>query len=184
MKKTRLILPVAGLLCLAAAVVIAATSANYELDPVEIDQGGGEAWSVNYSQPGSIGGSVIGSASSANYTIEAGLGFTVYDSPDDEPIPAPPLLALLGAQTPGPSWEASGATGLSVLQIKLSAGAADVTIDSLTVTASGSGNDLPTTSGGDIFNFHLYVDVNSNGLFDSGVDTMLSQNQADRKSVV
>lgn len=61
-------------LMFAAGVVIAAmSSTNFFLDPVVVDQGGGEAASSNFVLQGSIGGPAIGSASSTNYKLEIGF---------------------------------------------------------------------------------------------------------------
>ena len=54
----------------AAAFAAAAGSAGYVLWPAVIDQGGGAATSPSYALRGSVGGPVVGAASSANYRCE------------------------------------------------------------------------------------------------------------------
>jgi hypothetical protein len=63
---------VVSLLCItwAAAQV---TSANYRIEPMVIDSGGGSASSSNYSMNVSVGQPTIGLSSSANYSNEAGF---------------------------------------------------------------------------------------------------------------
>ncbi len=82
-RRRRNVLIVAGAaLCVGAAYV----STNYVLSPAVSDQGGGLADSSNFEIRGSVGGPVIGTASSANYSVEAG-GITVVESRAAAPSP-------------------------------------------------------------------------------------------------
>jgi hypothetical protein len=168
--------PVLILLGLAGAVAFAASSANYFLDPIVIDQGGDSAFSTFYTGRASIGGNVIGVANSPNYTCEADFGYTVMFD-DGSPVPPPPFLVLPGPMNPAPTNEQNNAVGVTMLQVKLAAGANPVTVDSITFTASGSGNDSPAGSGGDIVQVHLFWDINGNGILDSGIDQALGSPQ-------
>jgi class 3 adenylate cyclase len=79
------------------------------------------------------------------------------------------LTVALGPGSPLASNEINTAQNLPILQLRLSASAAeDVQITSLTITALGSGNDAAHLS-----EVRLAFDANSDGAFDPAVDTSL-----------
>jgi hypothetical protein len=85
------------------------------------------------------------------------------------------LTLSTGPSDRGSTNEAAGATNLVMLQANLAANAIEnITITSLTVTAMGTADDRATPTG-DVAasGVRLYVDVNSNGIYDAGTDTQL-----------
>jgi hypothetical protein len=174
--KTKQFIPVLILLGLAGVAAIAANSINYTIDPAVIDQGGGHASTSTFPSMGSIGGSVIGAGTSTNYVLETDYPYTVLDTSSGPP-PVPPLLILPGAQNPGPSNESNNAPDVVLLQLRLQAGPSGANVDSLVLTASGSGNDAPVGGGGDIVQVSLYEDMNNNGLYESAVDSQIGSAQ-------
>ena len=169
-----------GVLVAAAALAWAASSTNYTLDPVVIDDGGEIASSSNYDLLGSIngaafaadvtGGNQNGTASTTNFVTVVGFP----ESANPSAAPASGALVSLGAANPAASNELTTTTAsIPMLQFTVSAGAGGaITINSITVTASGSGNDATRVSGVDV-----YTDVNANGVVDGGSDTTIASQQ-------
>lgn len=160
MKSLRIVL--AALVAGAAVAVMAASSANYTVQPAEMDNGGGKALSSGYVLQSSIGGSVIaGTASGASYTnlsdyvamIQAGGGGA-----------APDLQLAAGPANPGDSSELRGSPGIPMVQIRLTAGAGgDATVTGLTVRSSGTGFDQIHVTG-----LALHRDADADGRVDAG----------------
>lgn len=61
------------LVVLASVIALGAASANFTLEPMALDQGGGYASSSSYQLQGSIGGPAIGLATSASYKFSGGF---------------------------------------------------------------------------------------------------------------
>ncbi|MHC4600977.1 MAG: hypothetical protein ACYS47_18450 [Planctomycetota bacterium] len=146
---------------LATLAVMAATSANYTIQPAEFDNGGGKATGPNYVLQASIGGNVIaGTAGGASYTHAADYLAMLETATSGA---APGLQLSTGPNNPLDSNEAASATSIPMLQLQLTAsGASDVTVTGLTVNASGTGLD---NSGVNMI--HLYVDGDSDGAIDA-----------------
>jgi hypothetical protein len=140
------------LVVVATLTLMAATSANYTIQPAEFDNGGGKATGTNYVLQASIGGNVIaGTAGGASYTHAADYLAMLETSTSGA---APGLQLSTGSNNPGDSNEAASATAIPMLQLQLTAsGAADVTVTGLTVNASGSGSDDTGVN-----MIHLFVD--------------------------
>jgi hypothetical protein len=150
-----------------AVVSVAALSTNYETDPVEIDNGGEIAASSNYEGLASIGGTVIGTLASSNYIHDAAY----IPMLETGGVTVPQLSLNLGPQTPGSSVEGASAQGVGVMQLMLTAGAlGNVTVTSLRITASGTGNDQNHIS-----NVNLYRDFDGDGLYNGAVDIQIAQ---------
>jgi hypothetical protein len=64
---------VVGTLLFVCSAFAQSTSANYRIEPMVIDSGGGQASSTNYSMSASIGQPAIGIGNSTNYTDESGF---------------------------------------------------------------------------------------------------------------
>ncbi|MCI0340585.1 MAG: hypothetical protein L0216_05465 [Planctomycetales bacterium] len=151
-----------------AAIAWAATSANFVNDPAEFDQGGGVASSASYVQLGSIGGTLfvtdptnlIGRTTSTGYINTAGPGETTFGTPTTG---VPSFSVAAGASNPGATNESASATNVSMVQFRFTTGAAagTITVNSITVTASGTGND-----GTQVNNVELWNDANTNGVVD------------------
>jgi len=77
---------------------------------------------------------------------------------------------VMGVELPGPTYYvAEGSEDVSMLPLKLvNQGTSDVTIHSLTIHASGTGDDAA-----DVAAVNLYLDANANGIADTG-DTLLT----------
>lgn len=75
---------------LSALACIAWLSANFALRPVVVNQGGGRAASSNYSMTASIGGPVVSTSASTNFTINANTVDLVQAGPVRIPTPPPP----------------------------------------------------------------------------------------------
>jgi len=78
-------------------------------------------------------------------------------------ISAGDLTVTVGPNPPSDSTVNPGSTNVPVLQFTLTAGSQDVTVVSVKIKASGTGDDAA-----DISAVHLYHDANENGLYDSG----------------
>ena len=81
------------------------------------------------------------------------------------------LTVQAGSQNPAAGNVLNDAAGVAMVQLNISSGSAGaVDVDSITLNASGSGDDSTeiTTPGG----VKLYVDANSNGAYDAGTDTV------------
>lgn len=171
-----------GAVALLAALAWAASSTNYTLDPVVIDDGGEIAASTNYSLLGSIngaafasditGGNQNGTASSTNYVTIVGFP----ESANPAPTSASGALISLGSNNPGASNELRTTTAaLPMLQLVVSAGAGGaITLNAITVTASGSGNDAAPATG-NVSGVDIYTDLNGNGVVDGSDATIATQ---------
>ncbi len=157
-----------------AGALYAATSTNFVNDPAGFDQGGGAASSPSFVMQGSIGGTLFvtdptnltGRTTSTSYINTGGVGDTIFGTPT---VSAPTLAVAAGPANPGATNESGAATNVSMLQFTISVGAAagTISVNSITVTASGTGND-----GANVNNVELWDDTNANAVVD-GSDSQL-----------
>lgn len=91
-------------------------------------------------------------------------------TPTVSPTPTQITVTITGGPAPPPSsTQPQGASNVPVLQIQAAnPSSSPVTLTSLQLTASGSGNDMTGITG-----VSLYVDVNGDGFYDGG-DTFLT----------
>jgi len=83
------------------------------------------------------------------------------------------LTIVAGSNNPGPSTEGTGTVGLPMLQLQLSASAAEsLQVHSLVVKGLGTANE-PTA----VDSVTLYYDVNENGQYDALIDVQLGNKQ-------
>jgi MYXO-CTERM domain-containing protein len=146
---------------------MAATSTNYSLDPVEIDNGGGRAVGTSYILYASIGGDVIGGvASGATYTSTSDY-YGMIDLTGGGPLRT--LQIATGPNNPGNTNEAPGATGIPMLQVNLTTSTHDITVTSVAIHASGTGaDDTGVTL------LEIYHDSDSDGFVDTASSPLWS----------
>jgi MYXO-CTERM domain-containing protein len=151
----------------AGAAVFAATSANFIHHPVEMDQGGSGAASATRQQYASVGGMALGGVSgSQNYLNSSAFIPCLLPGTATRPIP---LLVSAGPANPPDTNELASAGSVPVLQVSLTAGpGADVEIQSVTLSAAGSGDDTAAVGA-----VRLLLDANGDGASDAG-DTLLA----------
>lgn len=124
----------------------------------------GETFRTRLLEPGDVTASGVTSSQSITPTMSAIVGGLKTMSTTGN------LTLAAGSSNPINGTINAGESGVEILQLRLTASSAEsLLVASAKFKASGTGNDQT-----DISAVTLYNDLNDNGLFDSGVDTLLA----------
>gem|GEM_PF-3058067 len=128
-----------------------------------------ESWLLTYDFNASASGTFTASIQNVETDVKATVGGNATQPSGGTitgatiTISAGDLTVTVGPNPPSDSTVNPGSTNVPVLQFTLTAGSQDVTVVSVKIKASGTGDDAA-----DISAVHLYHDANENGLYDSG----------------